>query len=103
MKAQDIAQGICEREATDALTEDELRERLVEKMNAMADDASKRAMLAVYVQVAAWKLAAIGHCCGPIATGDILQQFGWHMAAFEESARAQREADAARAQGQQPH
>jgi hypothetical protein len=103
MNATDMAEGICEREPASPLTEDELRERLVEQMNAMARDADKRDMLPVFVQVATWKLAAIGHRCGPIATGDILRQLGWQLTAMEERAQAQREADEARAQGRMPH
>lgn len=103
MNATDMAEGICERKPASPLTEEELRERLVEQMNAMAEDADARRMLPVFVQVAAWKLAAIAHACGPIATGDILRQLGWHLLAIEERAKAQREAEEARAQGHVPH
>ncbi|MEW5864584.1 MAG: hypothetical protein AB1773_13485 [Pseudomonadota bacterium] len=85
------------------ITEDELRDRLVAQMNAMAEEAINRRMLAVFVQVAAWKLAAIGHRCGPAAIGDILRQLGWQLMAIEEHSNAQREARKARARGHAPH
>jgi len=103
MDPRDIAEGISEREPVAPLTEAELRERLVEQVNAMAREADDRDMLAVFVQVLSWKLAAIAHACGPLAAGDILRQLGWHLMAFEERAKAQREADEAREQGRKPH
>lgn len=81
---------------------DELRSRLVGQINAMADDANDNFLLAVFVEVAAWKLAAIAHRCGPIAAGDVIRQLGNHLYAIADRAEAQREADEAKAQGRLP-
>ncbi len=84
------------------LTVQELQDRYVEQMNALADDANGRGMLQVFVEVAAWKLAAIAHRCGPVAAGDVLRQLGNHLYAMALRAEAQREADEARREGRKP-
>jgi hypothetical protein len=92
-----------EPKAPEPVSEEELRKRYVEQMNALADDANDRGMLPLLVGVATWKLAAIASACGPVAAGDVVRQLGNHMHAIAVRERAQREADKARAEGRLPH
>ncbi len=80
----------------------ELEARYVEQINAMVDDATGRRMLQVFVDVAAWKLASIAYDSGPAAAGDVIRRLGFHLQQFALRDHAERQAEAAKAQGRLP-
>jgi hypothetical protein len=82
-----------------ALTAEELEAQLVEKLNSMVRDANDRGMLQVFVDVAAWKLAAVALKGGPYIAGDIQARLGGHLRHMAEQDQAHKESDEARREG----
>ncbi len=82
--------------AREPMSDEQFERHLVERMNALLDEAAERKALHVFADVAAWKLAALGYGCGPAAVGNVLRLFGGYLEKLVEAERAQREAQEAR-------
>jgi len=84
------------------MTKAQFERHLIERMNALLEEADERKGLGIFANVVSWKLAVLGHHCGPGATGHIIRLFGGHLEHMVEIERGQREADAARKKGDLP-
>jgi len=84
------------------MTKAQFEKHLIERMNALLAEADERKGLAVFANVVSWKLAVLGHHCGPGATGHIVRLLGGHLEHLVELERGQREAEAARKRGDLP-
>lgn len=84
------------------LTSAQYETHLIERMNALLQEADERKGLGIFANVVSWKLAVLGHHSGPGATGHILRLFGGHLERLVEVERGQREAEAARERGDRP-
>lgn len=85
-----------------AMTKAQFERHLIERMNALLVEADERKGLGIFANVVSWKLAVLGHHCGPGATGHIVRLFGGHLEHLVEVERGQREAEAARKRGDRP-
>ena len=85
------------------VTDDELKRRYVEVMNALLADAHDRNAVNVFTDVVTWKLAVVAYHWGPRAAGDVMRKLGGHLGTLAEAADAQREADASREAGHRPN
>ena len=84
------------------MTKVQFERHLIERMNALLEEADERKGLGIFANVVSWKLAVLGHHCGPGATGHIIRLFGGHLEHMVEVERGQREADAVRKRGGLP-
>jgi hypothetical protein len=84
------------------MTKVQFERHLIERMNALLEEADERKGLAIFANVVSWKLAVLGHHCGPGATGHIVRLLGGHLEHLVELERGQRESEAARKRGNLP-
>ncbi|MCX7961520.1 MAG: hypothetical protein N2653_08090 [Burkholderiales bacterium] len=82
--------------------EEAYRERLIETLTRMSDDAHRQNRLHIFVDVAVWNLAGIAHMYGARGTGQIVRRFGEFLLTFEERIQAEREAEREREAGRKP-
>ena len=98
--ASEPAEAMQERASP--MTKAQFEKHLIERMNALLEEADERKGLGIFANVVSWKLAVLGHHCGPGATGHIVRLFGGHLEHMVEVERGQREADAVRKRGGLP-
>ncbi len=75
---------------------------LLEKMDALLDEAARRRFLPAFANVVTWKLAEMVVHSGPYVAGDVMRLLGQHLCDLAEEAQAAREAQEAKEQGRRP-
>ena len=80
-----------------------LRVKFSDQLREMRNEANRNNAAAVLADCFAWQLASCIVDYGPIAAGDIFANLGGHVKLLLEYQNAQREAEAAKEQGVQPH
>lgn len=80
-----------------------LRVKFTDQLREMSNEANRNNAAAVLADCFAWQLAACIVDYGAVAAGDILAKLGGHVKLLLEYQNAQREAEAAKEQGVQPH
>jgi len=75
---------------------------LIEKLDRLYDELRDSPHRVAFVDALTWRLAKIAFTCGPYAAGDIVRQYGRHLANIASHDSARREAEAAKAAGRLP-
>ena len=82
----------------------EIEDRYVKELNSMLDDAFEHRSVAILVDCMTWTLGRlVVHYETPEVAGDVLRRLGNYICDLTERKSAQREAEAEKRKGVQPH